>query len=332
MRQHAILVCSAAFAGLGCGGSDLVLPSGRAPAVLAIESGNFQSGTPGAMLPDPLVVRVTDAAAQGLAGTTVTFSPADGGAVLPASVTTGADGLATVRWTLDEAPGTQQVSAQVVGGSGPDLAVTFTAIASNRPRPSTVRLTEHAPDPSSVGQPVSIRVLVEPASGGGTPTGSFTVSASTGEDCVGDVESGACEISFDSPGPRTLVARYQGNDEFESSESAAVSHTVQAVASPTVTTIGTSPNPSEEDEDVEVSVTVRGPGSERPGGAVRIYDQGSGCGQGALLEEVQLDKKGQAKFITDKLEVGVHVIRACYEGTPQFAPSEATATQLVLPD
>jgi hypothetical protein len=39
----------------------------------------------------------------------------------------------------------------------------------------------------------------------------------------------------------------------------------------------------------------------------------------------------EAKFTTKQLEVGFHIIRACYTGSSEFAPSEDIANQTVLP-
>ncbi|HET8624411.1 MAG TPA: Ig-like domain-containing protein [Gemmatimonadales bacterium] len=85
---------ASAIAALGCAAGDLVLPDTRAPAALAIESGDDQSGTAGTALPEPLVVRVTDAAQRSVEGATVEFSPTGDAAIVPASAVTGADGRA----------------------------------------------------------------------------------------------------------------------------------------------------------------------------------------------------------------------------------------------
>ncbi|MGH7517148.1 MAG: Ig-like domain repeat protein [Gemmatimonadales bacterium] len=436
MPRRALVACTTAFAGFGCGGGDLVLPNTRAPAQLVIESGDFQTGTAGALLADPLVVRVTDAADRAVAGAMVVFSAADGGAIIPDTADTGPDGRVTVRWTLDPDPGTQRASAQVVGEGAPaDLAVTFTASAGagERPRldvitqpsasartgvefarqprvrvedidnedrdgigvvaalatgtgelrgttrretngsgvaeftdlridgppgsytllftavgvdgaasapiqltagksPSTIRILEHTPDPSDVGRSVFVRVAVEAANGGSAPDGAFRVSASTGETCNGQAETGTCEFIFNSPGSRTLVARFLGSDDFEASESAPVSHTVNPVVNPTRTTIGTDPDPSRVGQAVTIFITVRGSDDERPRGAVVLYDQSVRCGSGEFLGQVNLNGNGQATFTTTQLAVGFHVIRACYTGTSEFAPSEDIANQTVLPD
>ncbi len=438
MTYRALVVYTTAVVVCGCGGGDLVLPNTRAPAELTVESGDLQTGAAGAALPDPIVVRVTDAADRSVEGATVQFSTTAGGELTPSTAATGPDGRATTRWTLAQAGGTQQASAQVVGdGAAADLTATLTATATasgvERPRlnvitqpsssartgvvfgrqprvrlegvedsdrdgidvvaalasgsgalrgttrretngsgvaeftdlyvdgppgaytlrfsadgadgatsapievtagktPTTIRIVQHSPDPSNVGQSVFVRVAIEAGSGGGTPDGPFTVTASTGELCNGDAEVGTCEFNFSSPGTRTLVGRYPGSDSFEASESEPVSHSVNQVANATRTTIGTAPDPSEEGDQVTVFITVRGSGDEDPRGTVLIYDQSPRCGEGELLGQVELDDDGEARFRTRQLEIGFHVIRACYAGTSEFAPSEDIANQTVLPD
>jgi hypothetical protein len=321
---------TAALAVFACGGGDLVLPDTGAPVALTIESGDFQTGAAGALLADPLVVRATDAADRAVEGATIAFSATNNGELVPSSVTTGSDGRATVRWTLAEVVGTQRASAEVVDAAV-ELAVTFTASATaQQARPTTTRIVEHTPDPSSVGRPVLVRVAVTATSG--TPDGPFTVTASTGEQCTGDAGSGTCELNFGSAGTRTLVARYAGNDGFSASQSEPVSHTVSPVANPTQTTIGTDPDPSRLGEEVTVFVAVRGDGNQEPRGTVRIYDQSPRCGDGELLGQVELNNKGEARFKTKQLELGFHIIRGCYAGSSEFSPSEDIANQTVVPN
>jgi hypothetical protein len=109
-----------------------VLPSSGTTggaADIAVVKGNTQTGAPGTMLPDSIVVKVTDSAGVPLAGEQVQFSPVAPGAVVsPETSTTDARGLAGARWVLGPAAGPQEVVAHVVGGSD-QLQVRFTASA-----------------------------------------------------------------------------------------------------------------------------------------------------------------------------------------------------------
>ena len=115
-----------------CGG-DLTLagPPTVTPADIAIVKGDAQTGTPGTMLRDSIVVKVTDSAGVPLAAQRVEFAPdAPGAAVTPQTSTTGADGMAGARWVLGETTGQQEVVARVVGNGVSDLLqIRFTASA-----------------------------------------------------------------------------------------------------------------------------------------------------------------------------------------------------------
>lgn len=89
-------------------------------------------------------------------------------------------------------------------------------------------LTPGILNPSTPGQPVlfafGVIGLALPL-----PSGTVTVTASTGESCTGTVSIlliGACTVTFDTPGARTVRATYGGDQFFEPSTSAAVSQTV----------------------------------------------------------------------------------------------------------
>lgn len=83
---------------------------------LVILSGNNQTGSPGAALPDSLRVRLTDRFGNPISGTTVTWAPnASSGSVSPVSSTTDANGRAATRWTLGNTGGTKLVVASSAG-------------------------------------------------------------------------------------------------------------------------------------------------------------------------------------------------------------------------
>lgn len=95
-----------------------------APASITIVSGNGQAGNVGAPLTAELVVAVRDAAANPVAGATVTWTvTAGGGTAAPAPGTTGPDGTARVTWTLGLKADVEHGLSAAAGGS----AVAFTA-------------------------------------------------------------------------------------------------------------------------------------------------------------------------------------------------------------
>jgi len=117
------------LAAASCGGADLVLPGEAGPAEIVIVRGNGQTGRAGSVLPDSIVVRVTDAQDRTVAGLAIAFAPsgASSGDVVPDTSLTGADGRAGTRWVLGSAAGPQTVDAKVAGFGA--LTVRFTASA-----------------------------------------------------------------------------------------------------------------------------------------------------------------------------------------------------------
>ena len=100
-----------------------------ASAATAIDaiSGGGQSATAGSTLPDSLIVRVTDAAQNPVAGTAVTWTVTGGGSVSEASTVTGADGRTGVRRTLGTTAGPQTTVATVNGLTGSPVVFPATA-------------------------------------------------------------------------------------------------------------------------------------------------------------------------------------------------------------
>lgn len=111
---------------LGCGGSDLLLPSANQPAAIAVVKGNNQSGVAGGILPDSLTVRITDATSRPVAQVRVAFTPdAGGGRTQPDTVVTDNNGTAAALWVLGIQAGSHTVQANVVGST--QVVASFTA-------------------------------------------------------------------------------------------------------------------------------------------------------------------------------------------------------------
>ena len=128
-------------------GDDGTGPEESAP-VVAKQSGDAQTGSPGAALADPIVVRVTRDGSP-LAGQSVAWSvAAGGGSVSPTSSTTDSNGDASTTWTLGGTPGGNALQAAVTGATGSPLTFTATGEA---PPPATaaVSVADNFFDPSS---------------------------------------------------------------------------------------------------------------------------------------------------------------------------------------
>jgi hypothetical protein len=99
------------------------------PAALVLVSGSGQAAAAGQALPNPLVVKVTDASGNPVSGVTVNFAvTAGGGSLSAAQATTTSTGTASVTWTLGVA-GTNTVVA--TSGTLSGSPVTFSAVASS---------------------------------------------------------------------------------------------------------------------------------------------------------------------------------------------------------
>src|SRR6058998_3538454 len=140
---------------------------------------------------------------------------------------------------------------------------------------TTTTITSHSPDPSVVGQGVTVDFTV--TSAGGTPTGTVTVSDGT-DSCSGTVAAGTCTLTPASAGTKTLVATYEGNPSFATSTSSGASHTVNAAATTTTITAQT-PNPSAVGQAVSFTfaVAATAPGSGTPTGTVTVSDGTQSC-------------------------------------------------------
>src|SRR5262249_32359654 len=88
------------------------------------------------------------------------------------------------------------------------------------------RILSDTPDPSTVGQMVTVSFDVTP-SNGGVPTGSVTVSDGAGANCVAVLAAaaGSCSLTPTVPGTRNFTATYAGDSNYVGSFGTA-SHSV----------------------------------------------------------------------------------------------------------
>lgn len=89
-----------------------IIATGIIPTDLLIAQGNHQSARAGSALPVQIVLRIVGANNTPIPGVTVGMTvTAGGGSINPASATTNANGEVTVRWTLGNQAGPQNVQA-----------------------------------------------------------------------------------------------------------------------------------------------------------------------------------------------------------------------------
>ena len=151
-----------------------------------------------------------------------------------------ADGSCTITFTN---PGTSNFTATYAGnttfGGSSSTTVPHTINAAST---STI-ITSDAPDPSVVGETVTIQYSVAPVvPGDGIPTGNVTASDGT-DSCTGTVAAGSCDITFTSPGTKSIQATYAGDTGFLTSTSTARMHAVYR-ADTTIAITSDLPDPS----------------------------------------------------------------------------------------
>ena len=196
-----------------CGSSDLVLPGDGVPSALAPVNGDGQTGEAGRMLPESLVVRVTDHNGAAVAGAVVRWS-AHGGAPSSSTTATDASGRAQVAWTLGPSAGTQTMGVAVDSGV-PQATFTATAV----PRTVHLELIALPPDTARRGRPLDPAPVVQLRDADGTPVvrsgvavtaaiasggGSLEGTTTQATDGQGRATFGDLALSG-TPGPRRLI-------------------------------------------------------------------------------------------------------------------------------
>jgi hypothetical protein len=123
-----VAICAAA----ACSGADLTLPGSSEPAALQMVSGDEQRALAGALLGEPLLVRVVDANAHPVHGASVEFKflgslPSAG--LDPEVAETDNNGHAAAMVRLASVVGEQVIVASLMGSGASHLRVTFRAVA-----------------------------------------------------------------------------------------------------------------------------------------------------------------------------------------------------------
>ena len=180
------------------------------------------------------------------------------------------------------------------------------------------------PNPSTVGQTVTLSSTV--TSGAAVPTG--TVTFRDGATTLGTVTlvngSASLSISTLTAGTHPLTATYNGSAAFAASTSPTVNQVVNApAAAATSTSLTSTPNPSTVGQTVTLSSTVTS-GAGVPTGTVTFRDGATALGTVTLVN-------GSASLITSTLAVGTHPLTATYNGSAAFTASTSpTVTHTVV--
>ncbi len=149
--------------------------------VLAGVSGDDQTGPVNSALADSLVVKATDALGNPVANVEVTWSVSGGGSIAPATVVTGANGLAAAERVLGPTAGAQSAQATVAGFTGSPVTFSHTAIPAN---PTALVLVsgddQTAPGGFEVAEDLVVRLEDDDGNGIGGRAISWVVSSGSG--------------------------------------------------------------------------------------------------------------------------------------------------------
>lgn len=125
------------------------------PQKIEVLSGADQVGLPGAVLPEPVVVRLLDRGGRVLPGRQIAFRADSGGTVNPGTATTDANGTATASWLLP--PRTGETSVVVRSTGVPDVTVMATAaVTDSSPRVARVVVTPDVIRWNAIGERLTL--------------------------------------------------------------------------------------------------------------------------------------------------------------------------------
>ncbi|HXS96965.1 MAG TPA: Ig-like domain repeat protein [Candidatus Limnocylindrales bacterium] len=225
--------------------------------------------------------------------------------------------------------GLRYISA-VYGGDGNWTGTTSAFVPQTVNLAQTTTQVVSSANPSVWGQPVTFTVTTGVAYPGTVPAQGlvqlYDNTAALGE--AVNIANGTTQITIPSlaPGTHNIVAQYIGNVSFATSNSAAVTQTVNKA--PTVTTLAALPGSSTSNQQVTLTavVSVPTPGAGAPTGTVQFVDSTSNNVLGtapltmiggvytATLTTSQLSQAGAPRLLT-----------ATYSGDNYFATSTSPA-------
>jgi len=163
LRSAVFLVAMTAVTWMGACGGGATAPGTSSSANVAQVSDDGQSGAAGTTLVRPLVVRVTDANGNPVAGESVSWAVASGGgSVAPTAATTGADGQARTVWTLGPTAGANTATATAAGLP----AISFSALGTVWEAPPFAGTAFVSPDIITPSDPTAFESIT--ATGQGT--------------------------------------------------------------------------------------------------------------------------------------------------------------------
>lgn len=320
----------------GCASDSLTLPSEGEPAFLTIVHGNGQQGRAGGMLPESLVVSVTDGESRPVVSRSIGITPGTGGSVDPATVLTNGEGRAVFRWVLGPAAGEQTLEAGLSGGSQATPRVTFTATAVPGPVQTIAAMSgdgQLAPVGTPLPQPLVVRLV--DSFGNGVAGASVRWQASSGkmsQNTGVTGEDGSASVIWtlgQTAGGHTASASFQG------ASGSPISFTATAIpgASPRLVVVTEPAGTTESGEALARQPSVRletaqGQVLSRSGVSVTAAIA-SGGGVLSGTTTVQTNSSGVARFI-DLVITGSSGSRSLIFAAPNHTPAVSAPIQVTV--
>lgn len=172
------------------------------PTTITPVSGTAQTGTAGQQLSQPLVVKAATAVGTGVGGVTVSWAvTAGGGSLSAATVTTDAQGNASVIWTLGTTAGSGNNTATASAGGLSGSPVAFTASANPGP-PSQITVVSGNDQTGTVAQALPQPLVVLVRDQFNNPAGGTTVAWAV---ALGGGSLSASSSSTDAQGRATVT-------------------------------------------------------------------------------------------------------------------------------
>ncbi len=279
-----------------------------APAVVTITS-----DTPDpSLVADSVTVSFKVTGAFGVPTGTMTITGQSGGCSAPIDLDTNGEGNCSVNFaSTGKKTLTASYSGNAIYASGTDTERHDVIL----PTETVTIIQAHSPDPSEIGQSVTVFVSV----GGITPPSGTVKIDGANTSCSFTLPATSCVVTFTSTGNKTITATFTSSDPGQTGSSDSVSHTVQLPATTTTITAHT-PSPSEIGQSVAITVTVTG-GSTTPTGTVDI------TGADSICNITLVSGTGSCNVVFNSS--GSKTLTANYGGDTLHAASNDTETHVV---
>jgi FtsP/CotA-like multicopper oxidase with cupredoxin domain len=268
-----------------------------------------------------LTAKVTSSASTVPTGT-VTFSS---GSTSLGTATLDSSGTATLT-TASLPIGTDSITASYSGDNAFSTSTSSAVSVTVNPLTTTTTMLTATPSTASFGSSVLLTATVTPGSGTTVPTG--TVTFYDGATSLGSAAlNGSGVATFTAAslpiGSNSITAVYNAVSPFSGSTSAALTVTINKIA--TTTTLTASATTATAGASLTFTATVGGgSGTTVPTGSV-IFSNGT-----TALGTVVINSSGVATYTTTALPVGSNSIAAAYSGDSSFSSSTSAALAITI--